>query len=85
PGAINSVLVMTDGKNDTPNSPSISLGQLQSKLDPASGVRIFTVGYGKNADQDVLKKIATATDAASYNAADPVTLDKVLAAVTSNF
>jgi Ca-activated chloride channel homolog len=85
PGAINSVLVMTDGKNDTPNSPSISLGQLQSKLDPASGVRIFTVGYGKDADQDVLKKIAAATDAASYNAADPITLDKVLAAVTSNF
>jgi Ca-activated chloride channel homolog len=48
-------------------------------------VRIFTVGYGKNADQDVLKKIAAATDAASYNAADPITLDKVLAAVTSNF
>jgi Ca-activated chloride channel homolog len=82
-GAINSVVVMTDGQNDDPGG--ISLSGLLSKLDGESGVRVFTVAYGKGADQGVLKQISETTNAAAYTASDPTSLDKVLAAVTSNF
>jgi Ca-activated chloride channel homolog len=83
PGAINSVVVMTDGQNDDPGG--ISLNGLLAKLDGESGVRVFTVAYGRGADQGTLKKISEATDATAYTASDPTSLDKVLAAVTSNF
>ncbi|GAB3684029.1 substrate-binding and VWA domain-containing protein [Actinocorallia lasiicapitis] len=83
PGAINSVVLLTDGQNDDPGS--ISLDGLTSKLDKESGVRLFTIGFSAGADQAVLKKIAEATDAQSYNASDATTIDKVIGAVTSNF
>jgi Ca-activated chloride channel family protein len=85
-GAINSVVLLTDGKEDNPHGGShISLNQLLGQLDADSGVRVFTVAFGKNADSGVLKQIAAKTDAASYDASDASALGKVFAAVTSNF
>lgn len=84
PGAINSVVVLTDGKNDDPGG-GISLDALLHRLDHASGVRIFTVAYGTGADGGALRRISEATDAAPYDSRDAATLDKVLAQVTSNF
>ncbi|HEY7489004.1 MAG TPA: substrate-binding and VWA domain-containing protein [Streptosporangiaceae bacterium] len=83
-GAINSVVLLTDGGND--NDPNgISQSELMSKLDRESGVRIFTIAFGAEADKEVLKKISEATDAAWYNSSDPTALTQVLPAVTSNF
>ncbi len=82
-GAINSVVLLTDGKNDDPGS--ISLDTLLGGLDSESGVRLFTIGFSAGADKAGLTKIAEATDAKAYDASDAATIDKVLAAVTSNF
>jgi Ca-activated chloride channel family protein len=82
-GAINSVVLLTDGKNDDPGS--ISLNTLLGGLDTESGVRLFTIGFSAGADKAGLTKIAEATDAKAYDASDAATIDKVLAAVTSNF
>ncbi|GAA3228600.1 substrate-binding and VWA domain-containing protein [Actinocorallia longicatena] len=83
PGAINSVVLLTDGMNDDPGS--VSLNDLLSKLDGESGVRLFTIGFSAGADQAGLKKIAEATDAKAYDASDAATIDKVMSNVTSNF
>ena len=48
-------------------------------------VRVFTIGYGSDADLSVLKQIAEATNAASYNASDPKSISKVFTTVISNF
>ena len=48
-------------------------------------MRVFTIGYGCDADLSVLKQIAEATNAAVYNASDPRTISKVFTAVISNF
>ncbi|MEO5876093.1 MAG: substrate-binding and VWA domain-containing protein [Streptosporangiaceae bacterium] len=82
-GAINSVVLLTDGRNDDPGS--ISLDSLLGDLDSESGVRLFTIGFSAGADRAGLTKIAEATDAKAYDASDAATIDKVLAAVTSNF
>jgi Ca-activated chloride channel family protein len=82
-GAINSVVLLTDGKNDDPGS--ISLDALLGGLDAESGVRLFTIGFSAGADKAGLTKIAEATDAKAYDASDAASIDKVLAAVTSNF
>ncbi|RAY11736.1 VWA domain-containing protein [Actinomadura craniellae] len=82
--AINSVVVLTDGKNDD-STRGLSLDQLLGRLDRASGVRVFTIAYGTGADQGALRRISEATDATAYNSSDPATLDRVLSNVTSNF
>jgi Ca-activated chloride channel family protein len=83
-GAINSVVLLTDGQND--NDPNgITQSGLLAELDRDSGVRVFTIAFGAEADKEVLRKISEATDAAWYNSSDPAALNQVLPAVTSNF
>jgi Ca-activated chloride channel family protein len=93
PSRINAVVLLTDGKNDD-GEVSDDSRQLQDTLsllrDKSQGelglpVRVFTIGYGSDADLSVLKQIAEATNAASYNASDPKSISKVFTAVISNF
>jgi Ca-activated chloride channel homolog len=83
-GSINSVVLLTDGGNDN-DANGISQSDLLSKLDRQSGIRVFTIAFGAEADKEALRKISEATDAASYNSSDPTALNQVLPAVTSNF
>ena len=48
-------------------------------------VRLFTIGYGADADVNVLKQMAESTNGGFYNASDPKTINKVFTAVVSNF
>jgi Ca-activated chloride channel family protein len=93
PSRINAVVLLTDGKNDD-GEVSDDSRQLQDTLsllrDKSQGelglpVRVFTIGYGSDADLSVLKQIAEATNAASYNASDPKSISKVFTTVISNF
>lgn len=93
PERINAVVLLTDGKNDD-GSPGDDLAQLemtigelqrQAQGEFARPVRVFTIGYGSDADLSVLRQIAEATNAASYNASDPKSIYKVFTAVVSNF
>ncbi|GAA4232950.1 Ca-activated chloride channel family protein [Streptosporangium album] len=80
-GAINAVVFLTDGKNE--KTGGSDLDNLLRKLNP--DVRLFTIGYGEGADQNVLKKIAEATDGAAYDSSRPDTIDQVFTSVISNF
>ncbi|MFD4637300.1 substrate-binding domain-containing protein [Lentzea sp. NPDC058436] len=89
--AINAVVVLSDGKNE--KETGLDLAQLLERIKPAAGaepVRVFTIAYGFSpedaAGRDELKKIAEATTAGAYEAADPSTItDDLIAAITSNF
>lgn len=84
---INAVVVLTDGRNEYP--PDNDVDALLRDIDASSlevgSVRVFTIAYGDKADLDTLKRIATASRAAAYDARDPASIDKVLVAVLSNF
>jgi Ca-activated chloride channel family protein len=90
---INAVVLLTDGKNDDGEvsddnqqlETAISELQRNSQGELGRPVRVFTIGYGSDADLSVLKQIAEATNAASYNASDPKSINKVFTAVISNF
>jgi Ca-activated chloride channel family protein len=92
PRYINAVVLLSDGVNDDGDG-SNDATQLAVLLDALEGeegaqsrpVRVFPIAYGADADLATLKKIAEASDSALYNAADPSTIDRVLAAVISNF
>ncbi|HUS61539.1 MAG TPA: VWA domain-containing protein, partial [Acidimicrobiales bacterium] len=89
PARINAVALLTDGRNEDPQNRDLDklLGALRAGNEGQSTrpVRIFTIAYGKDADKDVLRRIAEATNAALYDASNPTTINQVLTAVISNF
>ena len=86
PMRINAVVFLTDGKNEYP--PDTDLSGLLKDLaaeDESVAVRLFTIGYGEDADLPVLQQIAKASRGAAYDASDPASIDKVFTNVISNF
>ena len=89
PARINAVVLLTDGRNEDDRNDDLQalLAALRagSEGQSARPVRVFTIAYGADADQAVLRRIAEATNAAAYDASDPATIDRVFTAVISNF
>jgi Ca-activated chloride channel family protein len=86
---INAVVLLTDGKNEDARNADLN-GLLSALRAGSEGqanqpVRVFTIGYGKDADLATLKRIAEATNAASYDASNPNTIVQVFINVVSNF
>lgn len=71
---INSIVVLTDGKNDDPEG-GLNLQQLLKKLrgsyDPKKPVKIVAISMGPDTDPAALKQIASSTDGLDYVAKDP--------------
>ena len=90
---INAVVLLTDGVNDdgTLSDDADQLEQLIASLrsgsegGSAQPVRIFAISYGEGADKATLKRISEATNAALYDASNPLTIEQVFTAVVSNF
>jgi Ca-activated chloride channel family protein len=86
PDAINAVVLLTDGRNDDTNS--INLNRLLTGLSTGQTdrpVRMFTIAYGSDADLEVLRRIAQATNGASYDSSDPNSINQVFSTAISNF
>jgi Ca-activated chloride channel homolog len=86
PGAINAVVLLTDGVNDDDNG--ITLNRLLKGLSTGQSdgpVRMFTIAYGSDADIKVLQRIAQTTNGASYDSSDPSSINQVFTTVISNF
>ena len=86
---INAVLLLTDGKNEDTRNNDLDglLRQLRSRNEGqvSNPVRVFPIAYGQDADLATLKRIAEATNATVYDAADPKSINRVFLAVVSNF
>jgi Ca-activated chloride channel homolog len=86
---INAVLLLTDGKNEDDRNTDLDglLRTLRARNEGqvSNPVRVFPIAYGEDADQATLKRIAEATNATVYDAADPKSINKVFLAVVSNF
>ncbi len=86
---INAVVVLSDGRNEDDRNDDLD-GLIQFLRGENEGqssrpVRVFPIAYGADADLGTLQRIAEATNAAAYDAADPTTIEKVFVAVVSNF
>ncbi len=79
PDKVNSVLVITDGKNEDENGISLDqlLGEL-GKMDPAKPVAVIMIGFGPDTDLPAMQKIAEATKGGAYSASKPEDLGTVL-------
>ncbi|AKU15859.1 hypothetical protein VV02_08340 [Luteipulveratus mongoliensis] len=80
PNYVNSVIVMTDGKNDDPGG-GLTLAQLTSKLrglyDPKKPVKIITIAMGGDSDPKELQQLAQLTRGLSYVAKTPAEMKSV--------
>jgi hypothetical protein len=80
PGYYNSVLVLTDGKNDDTNGPSLSglLRTLRQEADPDRPVMVVFIGYGPDVDMAAMQKIAVQTNGEAYHASKPQDVQRIL-------
>jgi Ca-activated chloride channel homolog len=86
PNRINAIVLLTDGVN----VPSDETGRatMLTEVDAAqrdTSVRVFTIPYGREADVGTLAQIAAASKALTYDAVNPVDINKVFVSVFSNF
>ena len=82
---IRAVVVLTDGE-DTNSSGSLEqLVQQIGKDEEGRSIKVFTIGFGASANKDVLKKIAEATGAKSYQATDPASIERVYRDIATFF
>ncbi|GCE39821.1 hypothetical protein Rhow_003464 [Rhodococcus wratislaviensis] len=79
PRAVNSVIILTDGANEDPDSITKEqlLGILEREMDPARPVIIVTIGITDDADAATLAEISRVTGGSSYVAKDPADIANV--------
>ena len=89
PELINAVVLLTDGKNEDQRNNDLpgTLAKLSAGSEGGGTrpVRLFTIGFGKDADQGALRRLAEATSARAYDSSDPKAIDQVFTNVISNF
>jgi Ca-activated chloride channel family protein len=89
PSLINAVVLLTDGKNEDPRNDDLqgTVARLSAGGEggAAQPVRLFTIGFGKDADASSLRRLGEATSATYYDSSDPRVIDRVFTNVISNF
>lgn len=85
PGRINTVIILTDGRNDDANSISRDelLAELQKLQNPQRPVRIVGIGIGPDIDVGELQAIAGATGGQAFTTPDPTKIGDVFYAALS--
>ena len=78
-GAVNTLVVITDGRNEDPDSITLPalLAELKQRYDPQKPVHIVTLAYGSGADGAALAQIAKVTDGLQFAAPDPRRIGEV--------
>jgi Ca-activated chloride channel family protein len=85
PDGVNTVVLLTDGRNEDPNSLSLArlLRTLRQEANRQRPVQLFAIAYGDDADVGVLRQITAAVGGQVFVSRDPTDIKKVyLAALT---
>jgi Ca-activated chloride channel family protein len=79
PGRGNSVVVITDGKNEDPGglSQAALIAQLKRTADPKRPIQIILIGIGSEVSEAVLRPISSVTGGAAYVARDPSKIGEI--------
>ena len=82
-GAVNMVVLLTDGADDNNISNTIAFEKLLNDLrgesaDPAKRIPVVTIGLGIDSDSEVLRQISGATQAPSFSSPTSFDISQVL-------
>lgn len=74
PAAVNMVVVLTDGEDDTGDRPGVALDELRDHLESAptgeQQVRLVTVAFGEEPDFEVMQELSGVTGGQAYYSPD---------------
>jgi Ca-activated chloride channel family protein len=85
PDKISAVVVLTDGEDNKSKLKKVDDLLKEVKFDPEkSPTRVYTIAYGRDANREVLKKVADATKAKAYDG-DPKNVLKIFQDVATFF
>lgn len=79
PGRVNSVLIMTDGKDEGAVGPTLDqlVAELKQARDPARPVEVIAVGIGDQVSQAELQTITSTTGGATFLAPDAAKIGEI--------
>ncbi|GAA4059049.1 substrate-binding and VWA domain-containing protein [Actinomadura miaoliensis] len=79
PEMVNSVLVMTDGRNDDADGPTLdaTVAALRREYDPGRPVQIIVIGFGADVDPAELRRITEVTRGGVHIARNPADIRKI--------
>ena len=85
PGRINTVAVLTDGRNEDPDSITRDrlLTELAKLQDPQRPIRLVGIGIGPDVDVEELQAIAGATGGQAFTTTDPTKIGDIFYAALS--
>jgi hypothetical protein len=74
-----SIVLLTDGKNDDANGPSLkaTLNRLKQMRDPNKPIQVNMIGFGPGVDRNELEQIARLTGGATAVAQTPQDISKI--------
>jgi Mg-chelatase subunit ChlD len=85
PDMVNTVLLLTDGRNDDADGPTLSatLARLRQEYDPDRPIQVVMIGFGPDVDHGELKQIADATHGSVHIAHTPQDIGKIFLSATA--
>jgi hypothetical protein len=78
-GAVNSLVVMTDGENDDKAGLTLDqlLAELQKVVDPKRPISVILIGIGSSVGQPEMEKITNAVGGGTFIAPDPAKIGEI--------
>ncbi|MDL4777440.1 substrate-binding domain-containing protein [Actinomadura xylanilytica] len=75
----NSILLLTDGRNDDPDGPTLAqtLDRLKKMIDPNKPIQVNMIGFGKGVDRNELEQLAELTNGNVQIAMTPQEISKI--------
>jgi Ca-activated chloride channel homolog len=79
PASVNSVAILTDGKNQDPQGLSLDqlVTELKSLADPARPIQVIAIGIGDEVSEAELTKISSTTGGGTFIARDPSAIGEI--------
>jgi Ca-activated chloride channel family protein len=85
PKHIQAIVVLSDGEDTrSENTRSILLNHIQDVSEGGDAIKVFTIAFGADANEDILRQIAEATGAKLYKG-DPKTINEVYSQIATFF
>jgi len=79
PSRVNSVIIMTDGKNEDQQGLSLDqlIDELKKTMDPARPVVVIAIGLGNGVSESELQRITSTTGGGTFVAPDPSKMSEI--------
>jgi len=79
------IVLLTDGMDTSSKVAKLDLLSKLPRREDTEATRIFTIGYGPEADLDLLRELSERTNAVASKGDDPKNLEKIYLALSSYF